>query len=78
MPCFTLEQRLVPDVDNFVQRSIAVGATLQFRKLLHQALGEVAKETVAPAYDFVNTTFNLYIRNTFFSQDVAVRDPPFA
>jgi len=64
----------VPDVDNFIARSIAIGNALYFRELLYKALEAVADEEIPQIKACIRSGFNQYNRNIFMAFDFVPMD----
>jgi len=62
----------VPEVDTFIQRSIVIGSALQFRRLLHEALGIVCQTHVPILYNSINEAFSQYPKNIFMAAELVV------
>jgi len=54
-----------PDFDKLLQKSIAIGNVLYFRRLLREALGEVCKERIPLIHESIHTAFRQYPPNLF-------------
>eukprot|EP01104_Vermistella_antarctica_P018181 TRINITY_DN6651_c0_g2_i1.p1 TRINITY_DN6651_c0_g2~~TRINITY_DN6651_c0_g2_i1.p1 ORF type:complete len:1159 (+),score=342.64 TRINITY_DN6651_c0_g2_i1:203-3679(+) len=73
--CYTKEAatnskiRELKSLDGFMNRSVSIGNALNFRKLLHQALGDVMGAKTGHLRNAVGTFFNQYLRNTFLTPE---------
>jgi len=64
----------VPDFDRFIDKSIAIGNVLHFRRLLHMALDQVSRQKIPFIYSTVETAFNQYPRNVWMEASLVPMD----
>uniref|UniRef100_A0A6B2KWY4 CYRIA/CYRIB Rac1 binding domain-containing protein n=1 Tax=Arcella intermedia TaxID=1963864 RepID=A0A6B2KWY4_9EUKA len=64
----------IGDFDRFIDKSIAIGNVLHFRRLLHAALEGVEKQKIPYLFSMVETAFNQYPRNFWMEQSLLPMD----
>jgi len=70
----TFRAARVADFDRFIDKSIAIGNVLHFRRLLHSALEQVSQQKIPFIYSTVNTAFNQYPRNVWMEASLMPMD----
>jgi len=66
--------KTLKDVDEFVNRSIAIGNALQFRALLHEAQKYTAEKDIPYIQRLIRMIFEQYPRNTFMKPEFLEMD----
>jgi len=69
----TFRKRIV-DFDLFLTKSISIGNTLHFRKLLFEALQEVTSENIPLIYTGIRTAYEQYPPNLFMHEKLVEMD----
>lgn len=70
----TEAMRRLRDVDNFINKSIAIGNALAFRRLLKSALNQVAQDEIPFIVSAVDSIYSQYPSNVFMFPDLLLSD----